>query len=59
VIFPAGSVSGGMRPISVPITNDMLDELNETFMLTLSAPGRRVVGHAGEPHVWTTTCRPP
>ncbi len=38
VTFPTGSPSGATQPISVLLVNDALDEADETFTITVSAP---------------------
>ncbi|RZK37208.1 MAG: hypothetical protein EOO90_25765, partial [Pedobacter sp.] len=37
VIFPAGSISGAVQTITIPILDDLISEPTETFTLTLNA----------------------
>jgi YD repeat-containing protein len=46
--FAAGSNSGAMQQVVVPILDDSLDEDDETFRLTLSSPYGAILGQAVE-----------
>lgn len=52
--FPAGSASGATQPVSVPILDDGVDEADETFTASLSAPSGGTVASPGV-HTFTIT----
>ena len=55
VTVPAGSTTATLR---VTVLNDSADELDETFMVTLSSPANATLGTPRRPgRSWMTTCR--
>ena len=56
VIVPAGSTS---TTLSVTVLHDSADELDETFMVTLSSPANATLSgrHGDRDDPWMTTCR--
>jgi hypothetical protein len=44
ITFPAGSASGAVQSVSVPIASDSVDEADETFTISLGSPSGAVLG---------------